>query len=338
MEYILRKTSQAIGMRWRVIITLAILSLQSCAQLPQSVAPVPETGHKVTPVPEKVTPQKRQPPMQVVILVSEDTPAYSEVTKALAKLLGRRGNIHYLTGSRIENIKAVARFKNDEQTQIVSIGLSAAIAAKTLANKQVVFCQVYNYQDYALLSPKYKGVSMLPSLPKTFGTWRALSPATTDIGVVTGPGFNDVIQTAKATAKVYGFTLHHETVNSDKEYQYAYKKMSKKVQGYWLLPDNRVLSEHVLRDIMTFSVRNRKQLAVFSEELLKLGGLLSIGSDYQDIAQQVFERLEQAQYKEVIPGPDIVYPEKLNLRINSVMAHNLGIVIPEQYRKYANAP
>ena len=109
MEYILRKTSQAIGMRWRVIITLAILSLQSCAQLPQSVAPVPETGHKVTPVPEKVTPQKRQPPMQVVILVSEDTPAYSEVTKALAKLLGRRGNIHYLTGSRIENIKAGSR-------------------------------------------------------------------------------------------------------------------------------------------------------------------------------------------------------------------------------------
>lgn len=318
-------------MRWRVIITLAILSLQSCAQPPQSVIHTPETGHKVTP-------QKTLPPIQVVILASEDIPAYSEVAKALAKLLGRRGSIHYLTGSRIENIKAVASFKNDEYTQIVSIGLKASIAAKTLSNRQVIFSQVYNYRDYALLSPKHKGVSMLPSLPKTFSTWRALSPTITDIGVISGPGFDDVIQAAKAAARVYGVTLHHKTVNSDKEYQYAYKNMSKKVQGYWVLPDNRVLSEHVLRDIMTFSVRNSKQLGVFSEEFLKLGGLLSISSDYQDIAKQVFERLEQAQYKEAIPGPDIVYPEKLNLRINSVMAQNLGIVIPAQYRKYANAP
>lgn len=315
----------------RAIVTLALLLLQSCAQPPQSAPSIPQPEQVSAPI------RKLPPPMQVAILASEDIPAYSEVAKSLAKYLGRRGIIYYLSGSQLENLKTVATFKNSERMQIVSIGLNASLAAKTLTNKQVVFCQVYNYQDYALLSPMHKGVSMLPSFPKTFSTWRALSKHTTDIGIISGPGFDDVIQSAKSAAKSYGFTLHHTAVNSDKEYQFAYKNMSKKVQGYWLLPDNRVLSEYILRDIMTFSVRNSKQVAVFSDELLKLGGLFSISSDHHDIARQVFERLEQAQSSESIPGPEIVYLDKLNLRINPVMARNLNLKIPKQYRKLAKA-
>jgi ABC-type uncharacterized transport system substrate-binding protein len=322
-------------MYWRVIAISGFLSLQGCAKPPQSPAPISEPEAKIT---APVALPKKVPPMQVEIFASEDIPAYTEVAKAIAKQLGRRGTIHYLTGSALENSKVVAKYKNEDRTQIVSIGLNAAIAAKSLGNKQVIFCQVYNYHDYALLTPKHKGVSMLPSFTKTFSTWRALSPGIKHIGVISGPGFDDVIQTAQIAAKAHGFTLHHATVNSDKEYQYTYKSLNKKVQGYWLLPDNRVLSENILRDIMTFSVRNSKQVAVFNDELLKLGGLLSISSDYQDIAQQVLERLDQAQNKDTVPGPDIVYPEKLNLRINSTMALRAGIEIPEQLRKYANAP
>jgi hypothetical protein len=85
-------------------------------------------------------------------------------------------------------------------------------------------------------------------------------------------------------------------------------------------------------------VRNSKQVAVFSEELLNLGGLFSTLSDNQDIAEQVLDRLEQAQNKDTIPGPDIVYLDKLDLRINSVMAQRLNLEIPEQYRKYEHAP
>ena len=329
-------------MRWRLMVTLAALTLQGCTQLqvePSMADPEQKPATPVTP-PKKVLPPIKVVTLtsKVVILASEDIPAHSEVAQALAKQLGRRATIYYLTGSQLDNLKIVAKLKNEEHTQFVSIGLKAAIAAKTLKNKQVIFCQVFNHQDYALLSPRHKGVSMLPSLPKTFSTWRAISPAITDIGVISGPGFDDVIQTARNAAKGYGLTLHHKTVNSDKEYQYAYKTMVKSVQGYWLLPDNRVLSAHILRDIITFSVRNSKQVVVFSEELLKLGGLFSVSSDYQDIAQQVLERLDQASTTEIVPGPDIVHLDKLNLRINSVMANNLGLEIPEQYRKFAHAP
>ncbi len=271
--------------------------------------------------------------MEVVILVSEDTPAYSKVAKALSKQLGQRSSIRYLGVSLVENIRMLDAYKNDERKQFVSIGLSASVAAKSLADRQVVFCQVFNYQD--LITAKHKGVSMMPSMYKTFAAWRALAPDTTDVGVISGPGFEGMLQVAVASAKSQGITLHYEIVNSDKEYQYAYKQMADKVQGYWLLPDNRVLSENVLRDVMTFSVRNSKQVVVFNDELLNLGGLISTTSDYRNIVQQVLDRLEKAQDKEDIPGPDIVYLDRAILRINPVMAQRLNLEIPEHYKKYA---
>lgn len=316
-------------MYWRLLLVFMILFLHGCAK-----PPVPT--EMPTPVAEITPPPK--PAMQVVVLVSEDIPAYSDVARALTRQLGKRGTIHYLGKSQVENLKMVAPYNSDEHKQVVSIGLNAAVAAKALTNRQVVFCQVFNYQDYELLSARHKGVSMTPSPYRIFATWRALAPKITDIGVISGPGFDDLIQAARAAARTYGITLHHETVNSDKEYQYAYKQMAGKVQGYWLLPDNRVLSGLVLRDVMTFSVRNSKQVTVFNDELLKLGGLLSTSSDTADIAQQVMARLEQGQYKDTLQGPDIVYPDKVNLRINSVMAQRFNLSIPAAFRKYADTP
>lgn len=319
-------------MHWRLWAILLVLLLQGCAQPVQKDAPAPQASAAA----ESAPPPK--PAMQVVVLVSEDIPAYSDVAKSLARQLGKRGTVRYLSGHQAEDLKMVAAYNNDEHKQIVSVGLNASVAAKWLGNRQVVFCQVFNYQDYTLLSARHKGVSMMPSPGKTFATWRALAPGITDIGVISGPGLDDLMLAARAAARSLGINLHHQVVNSDKEYQYAYKQIAGKVQGYWLLPDNRVLSGLVLRDVMTFSVRNSKQVTVFNDELLKLGGLLSASSDPQDIAQQVLERLEQAQHKEAMPGADIVYPDRVNLRINSVMAQRLNLNIPAQLRKYANAP
>lgn len=309
----------------RLAIIAAALLLQSCAQ-PPAVAP-----------PIVSTPPPPTAPKEVVILVSEDIPAYTDVAKALARKLGKRSSIRYLNGTPPENSKLLAAYRTDEDRQFVSIGLGAALAAKTLTNRQVVFCQVFNYQDYELVTALHKGVSMTPSLHRSFDTWRALAPKAVNIGVISGPGFEDLIEAAKVAARSYGITLHHTIVNSDKEYEFAYKQMSDKVQGYWLIPDNRVLSGNVLRNVLSFSIRNSKPVEVFNEELLGLGGLFSITNDHQDIAQEVLRRLEQAQDAKTIPGPDIVYPDQSILHINAMMAQRLNLKIPAHYRKYAHA-
>ena len=334
-----------ISMHWRSIILVSGLALlQSCAQPEPKEPPVVEIAPPVIIVkPPVVEPVVEPPPVvvappRVVILVSDRTTAYSEVAKALAKDLGERASIRYMKGNQARNIKMLSEYKAEERIQLVSIGLSASVAAKTLKDKQVIFCQVFNYHGHGLVSDKHKGVSMLPSISQTFKAWRALAPNTTDISIITGPGFDKMIKTAQAAAKKVGITLHHNVVNSDKEFQYSYKNMANKVQGYWLLPDNRVLSGSVLRDVMTFSVRNSKQVAVFSEELLNLGGLFSVASDNRDVARQVLKRLEQGEKEGDMMGPDITYLNKVDLRINSVMAERLNLAIPKQYTKYVSSP
>lgn len=299
---------------------------------------------EITTVPEPVVAKKiskpeipKEIPKEVVILVSEDVPAYSQVAQAVAKNLGQRGSVHYLKKSQFDNLKMLAAYKDDKNKQFVSIGLNASVTAKSLEDSQVIFCQVFNYQDYDLLSERHKGVSMVP-ISRTFATWRALSPGITDIGVISGPGLDEMIHAAKTVAEKHGITLHYKTVNSDKEYQFAYKGMADEVQGFWLLPDNRVLSSSMLSEVMTYSVRNGKQVAVFNDELLNLGGLFSVTSDPQDVAQQVLDRLEQSDKKDIIPGDNIGYLDKAVVRINSVMAQRLNLNIPKQFNKYKNAP
>jgi hypothetical protein len=89
---------------------------------------------------------------------------------------------------------------------------------------------------------------------------------------------------------------------------------------------------------MNFSVRHDKQVLVFSDELLGLGGLLSATSDPRDIAGKVLDRLAQAARKEAIPGEDVVPLGEVKLNINAVMARRMNLRIPEQYGVYAGEP
>ena len=319
-------------MRWRLTIFIAaILLLLSCAQQTPKEQPVV----RAAPPKPVAAPVKAK---NVVILISDDIPAYSSVAKSLAEKLGVRASLRYLNASQAENLKLISEYQNDDHYQIVAIGLRAAVAAKSLSKRQVIFCQVFNYHDYALLTPRHKGVSMVPSPSHIFTIWHALAPHITDVGLISGPGLEDLIQIAKTAAEHNGITLHTEIVHSDIEYQYAYKKMAASVQGYLLMPDNRVLSGNTLRNVMTFSIRNSKQVEVFSEELLKLGGLFSADSDYKEIAHQVFDRLKVAQAKDTVPGADIDYVTKLKLRINAVMAKRLNLYVPKAYRNYLYEP
>lgn len=277
-------------------------------------------------VPKHVVVQKPR----VVILVSHDIPAYTEVARRLKQRLGERASVYNL-----QEVKQGEYHAGDDPLQLVSIGLDAARITEHLEHQQV-FCQVFNYSK-RLTGPHSKGVSMIPGIDRTFASWKAISPALRDVAVISGPGQDALLQPAVKAAEEHGITLHRVTVRNDKEYQYIYKRMANSVQGYWLIPDNRVLSVETLRDVMNFSVRNGKQVVVFNDELLSLGGLLSVSSDYDDIVDKVMLRLEQAAGHDAIPGPELLPLDKAVLSINAMMAKRLNLTIPPEYREYANA-
>lgn len=326
------------------LLALLLFALFGCATPPGKEAEPPKpvvtiekpAAEPVAPVPPK--PPLPPPPPGVDILLSSDIPAYRGVADALTKRLQGRTEVYSLSGRADMANAVIASVKASGHEQVVAIGLGAALAARELPDRQVVFCQVFNYAEHQLLGPNSKGISLLPGLGKTFAAWKAISPSLMDVGVISGEGFEGMLELANAAAAQQGIRLHHIEVANDKAYQFAYKQMAEEVQGYWLLPDNRVLSSGILRDVMTFSVRGGKQVLVFSDELLKLGGLLSAGSTEEDVAEKVLTRLAEAAHKQEIPGADILPLDEAKLRINDVMARRLNLVIPDKYSEYAGVP
>ena len=275
-----------------------------------------------------------KPAPGIAILMSDRSPAFVGVQREIEKRYSQRIESYYL-GSNDATYPAVQKkIQSSDIPLVVSIGLPAAQVARGLSGKRVVFCQVFNYEDTDLVTAWMKGVAATPPVNEQFRVWKQLSPKLKRVGVITGKGLRGLMQEAQAAARENGLELIHLEARSDKETLYAYKQLLPKVQGLWLVPDNRVLSRDVIREVMAYSAREGKQMAVFSHQLLALGGLLSAESSYADIAQQVLTRVEQA-HKD--GGAPVTPLAEATIRINTVMAKRLNLTLPKMLQGLAHA-
>jgi hypothetical protein len=321
------------GWKWWGSFTL-LLALAGCAVQPPA-PPAPE--------PEPAPPPRRQPQApvsvpapvtlpRVAVVVSMDIPAYNDVAERLQQILGPRATRYALgAGTRAE-------LERSAPEQIVAIGLEAALLARPLAgeHRTVVFCQVFNHMEHDLISPRSHGVGLLPSYRETFAVWKGLAPTLHRVAVFTGAGLDDMLRPAIAEAERQGISLEHHSVSSDKEFLYQYKRLGAQVDGLWLLPDNRILSRNAIQDAMSFSLRNGKQVAVFSEQLLSIGGLFSVTSNPDEIAAKVASRLAEATAPGAADAPGLVFLEQAVVRINPVIAQRFHLPVPESLRAHVS--
>lgn len=283
---------------------------------------------------QPVTPPAPAPGL--IVLLSDGTPAFAGVQREITKKYPRKFATYTLGDE--STYPALRKKIESANDVVVAVGLPAAQLARGLSGKKVIFCQVFNYEEAELVAPLVKGVSATPPVREQFRVWKMLSPGLKKVGVITGKNLRGFIDEARAAAAENRIKLIRVEVRSDKETLYAYKQLAPKIQGLWLVPDNRVLSHEVIRDIMSYSVKQGKQIAVFSHELLGLGGLVSAESSYADIAEQVLVRIKQAQEYVGVPGAPVAALTKADTRINAVMASRLNLTLPRILQGMAHAP
>lgn len=322
-----------------VLPVIACLLLAACGRPEVKPAP-PPPAVKVAPVVklEKPKPQpviavkKQRPKPAVVVLISESIPAYQQVADELEKRIAERPTVINLDNTNMGRKQLIRQLNSKEYQQFVAIGLEAAKLAKALAGKEdeLIFCQVFNYQKYNLVGPRAKGVGALPGTAEMFAKWSEMSPSLKRVGVISGPGLETVIASARKEAARHGIELQHRVVETDKELLFEYKQLAPALQGLWVLPDNRVLSGRTIKELMSFSVRNGKQVAVFSEGILRLGGVLSITTRPEEIAAKVEQRLQAAYKANGVPGPELLLLEQGEIQVNSVAAKRYNLKYMEK--------
>jgi ABC-type uncharacterized transport system substrate-binding protein len=269
-----------------------------------------------------------RPTPRTAILVSDDIPEYMAIAAELQQHAQAHVTVHNLDGEATNAEKALSEL-GGHSDRLVAIGLLAATVGRR-ADLPMVFCQVYNYQDYDLLSPTSKGVQLLPPFSLQLEAWRSLSPQLRHIGIVTGPAQGSLVAEIRQAVERAGLTLTVATVQSDQEALLAFKDMTQSIDGLWLLPDNRILSPTVVREIMAYSAKHRKQVVVFGDTFLGLGALMSVTSDERDVAERVLARFDDMSQNGGLLGPDMQPLTKIHTAVNPGVASYLGLAVPGQ--------
>jgi len=272
----------------------------------------------------------------LAVLVSGEELAFQSVARELQRQAGPGVQLFHLGDPR-GDAALVRKLSGPQISQVIAVGLPAAQLAHQLADKRVVFCQVFNYEDAGLLSQTMKGVSAVPPLGAPFRLWKGIDPRLARIGVITGPRLTPLVSEARAAAREAGFEIEHVEVRSDKETLYAFQQMLPRIQGLWLVPDNRVLSAAVIRDVLRLAVREGRQVLGFRHELLALGALLSAESDPADVAAQALARVRAHPAGSAVPGADVTVLTRADVRVNRMVLQSLGLVMPAAEMRRANA-
>jgi ABC-type uncharacterized transport system substrate-binding protein len=234
---------------------------------------------------------------------------------------GDRTIVIQLDGKPGNRGAALSELNRSDAERVIAIGTLAADVATESSAEHVFFCQILNFEAQELLRSSSGGVKLLPPFRQQLSTWRSLSPELRSVGVIAGPDQDALLEEIRLATSEMGVALHVRTARSDKEALYQFKRLTPRIDGFWLLPDNRVLSPGVIREIIAYGNKHQKQIVVFNDKLLSLGAMISMTSDPSDIAEQALLLLARAGLD---AEPSVRPLTRMQAQINSEAAGRLG--------------
>ena len=129
-----------------------------------------------------------------------------------------------------------------------------------------------------------------------------------------GDGHEALLSEAQDAADSNDLEFRYQVAASDRETLYLFKRMAPDIDGFWLFPDNRILSIPVLKKMVDVADRHGVRIAVFNETLLELGVALSTAADESDIAEIAVLVARQMVEGKADAVPTLTPLRSLNLR------------------------
>lgn len=293
-------------------IAAASLFVAGCAVFsPPPADPVPDEpviAVEPAPAPEpiEIIPQPEPEPVDVIpepepaelplvaIVMTSNQPAYADVAEALAEEFENH-RIYDLNEDIRPPVSILRQINDSASGAVVAIGLRAAKSAVAMSEQPVVFSQVFNYKDEDLLTENSRGVAAVPPLEAQLAAWKRSDPDIVQVGAIVGEGHEDLIAEAELAAARHGIELRVQVTRSDQETLYFFKRMVRNIDGFWLFPDNRILSRRALQEILDDAQNHQVAVLAPSESMLQAGASISISTVAADIAATIATVVRQIQ-------------------------------------------
>ncbi len=254
----------------------------------------------------------------VAIVLTNGRPAYADVARELTHHF-ENYEIYDLSDDSRPPVTVLRLINDSESGAVVAIGLRAARSSVAMSNKPVVFSQVFNYQDHNLLTDNSRGVAAIAPLDAQLAAWKQANPTISRIGAIIGDGHDDLIAEAELAAARHGVELRVKVTRSDQETLYFFKRMIREIDGFWLFPDNRILSRRALQQIMDDAKHENVSVLVPNKSMLQIGGSVSVSSVASDIAETITKLIRQIQAGNIDQIPPISPLSEIRVRTKDTL-------------------
>ena len=332
-----------------------MLALASCALLrseaPEQPAPEPEaspppvvaeTPPPAPPAPKPTPPPRPRPPptpRDVVVLFQEGTNGYREVAAQIVDQLPAARYRAALVPLHVpDSPDLLAPLVALKPAIAVAVGREAVdFAREHLGATPLVFCQVFNYQELLGTGRPIWGVQPLPPLALQLRGWSSVDPSRKRIGLIVSEAQKGLVAEARA-AGGNAVEIKSEVSSSDRETLYLFKRLAPQLDGLLLVPDNRILSPPVLRELLSYAVSHGVGVLVPNDALLSWGALVSVSSTPADVARGVRTVIDRVSSGSTSGLPAMTPLTEVKLQVNAGVARELGVATAPQATRVLREP
>ncbi len=271
---------------------------------------------------------------EIVILRSSDLKAYNDAIEGFkATAPGGVTYSEYDLRSDPERGKQLARkIRASDSALVVAVGLKAALVAKLeIVDIPVLYMMIFDPLKHQLTAANMTGVLLEIPTDRQFKVMRAFLPTLHRIGTLYDPDKTATkLQEAESRAAVHQFQLQGFPVGSDKEVPQQLRVLLSESEALWLLPDSTVLTNESIRFILESALIKQVPVIGFSSEFARLGALLSLSIDYEEVGRETGLLAKRILNGEPLPLRPVSV-QRIRITVNQKTAQYLGITIPKAF-------
>lgn len=290
-------------------------------------SPPPESA----PAPRPGGPPPERAPKPRVVVLSTAVPAHAELRERLGETLAAAGfRTQPIDLDAADAADRLAKLHGQSALLAVAVGYEAALTARDTLAVPTIFCQVFNHQPLDDGRAPLWGIAAIPPLELQLRAWKRLAPSLERIAAIVGPDHAGLAREAGHAAKQAGFALRIAVSSSDRETLYHFRRFVHDVDGFWLFPDNRILSPAALRDIIAQAAEHDVQIVAVNALLPPGAAVLRVSGTTDDIAAAVRGVVERVASGETHDVPAMTPLSEILVEVDALAAARLGLDVPPE--------
>jgi len=273
----------------------------------------------------------------IVILVSDEEEAYSGPVANFTAGINLPVEIYNLKGNVERAPEVMAEIIRQNPKLIFALGAKAAVISKVwTADHQeipVIFAMVLNWERYGFIGSQgnVAGIAYDVAPGTHLGNLAMVSPKTNTVGVIySSEHSSKFIESARKSAEILNLKLVEKTITNPQEFQRAFKGMEDKIDSYWILSDPVVYTLENISWLERRCINDRIICLGPSENVAKLGVVLSVDPDQKNIGDQAASISKNILENNQQPGKiGVMSPIGTRLFINVKTADRIGLQISQ---------